>query len=67
LPLRVRVAAWADHRLNRITERYYRRMVDRLGFRHERYDVAWSGGLSFVLPIPLLRNLFIFRIANVLR
>lgn len=42
-------------------------MVDRLGFRHERYDVAWSGGLSFVLPIPLLRNLFIFRIANVLR
>jgi ubiquinone/menaquinone biosynthesis C-methylase UbiE len=59
--------SWADHGLNRITERRYRRMVDRLGFHHERYEVACSGGLSLAAGIPLLRNLFIFRVTDVLR
>ena len=58
---------WADLGLNRLTERRYRRIVQRVGFEHIDYRLHISGNLTFMRYIPGLRNFFIQGINDVLR
>jgi ubiquinone/menaquinone biosynthesis C-methylase UbiE len=61
------VQTWADLGLNRLTERRYRRIVQRVGFEHIDYRLHISGNLTFMRYIPGLRNFFIQGINDVLR
>lgn len=58
---------WADLGLNRVTERRYRQVVDALGFTHESYEIETSRGTPLVRHVPLLRNLFILRVTDLMR
>jgi len=58
---------WAEFGLNRLTERRYRRIIARSGFASEHYEVRNSKGISIFNGIPLVRNLFILQIYNILR
>jgi len=59
--------SWRDLGLNRITEDRYRKIVSRCGFKDESYSIRISKKLPIVGHIPLLRNLFIMAVNNVLR
>ena len=58
--------SWAELGLNRLTERKYRKIVREAGFESEFYEVLISKNLPLVDKIPLLRNLFILGINEVL-
>jgi hypothetical protein len=57
---------WAELGLNRITERRYRKIVEKAGFRRELYRIETSKNLPLAAHIPFLRNLFILGIKSVL-
>lgn len=58
---------WEELGLNRLTEGRYRRITARSGFRHEHYELHTARDLPLVDRIPLLRNLFILQVIDVLR
>lgn len=59
-------ASWEELGLNRITEKKYKKIVDKDGFRHEIYSYKTSKNIP-VGWIPYIRNLFILQITDILR
>ncbi len=58
--------SWEELGLNRLTEKGYLKIIDKTGFRHEKYSYKTSKNLP-IGWIPLFRNLFIVQVTNILR
>lgn len=65
-PGQLAASSWTDLGLNRITERRYRTIVTSAGFRNRIYTIQTSRNMPLVAYIPLIRNLFIFGVINIL-
>ncbi len=65
-PGHLKASNWAGLGLNRITERRYRKIVKNTGFRDRLYVIQTSKDLPLFSRIPILRNLFIMGIKNIL-
>ncbi len=58
--------SWEEWGLNRITENRYLNLVRKTDFKHVYYTAVTSKNLPIIGKVPIIKNLFIFEIRNVL-